>query len=157
MGAIKNPLFIDCEFTGLNQRNPGLLSLALVPVEGEPFYRELNDFDYGKCTSWVAQNVFPHLGMVQPISRQELKTELLQYLIHFHQARNGPVTICFDCYQDWQFVLDLVGQDKPQWLKSENILRFVQGENDLHSTHHALSDAIELRNKFIKTIGVAYQ
>ena len=55
-------LFLDTEFTGLDQQNPSLISLALVKEDGEYFYAELPPMFYAhRASDWVRQNVQPHL------------------------------------------------------------------------------------------------
>ena len=57
-------LFIDTEFTGLNQRWPRLISIGLVSEDGRhSFYAELPPESYTeKLTPWVQSNVLPLLN-----------------------------------------------------------------------------------------------
>lgn len=50
-------LFIDCEFNGYQG---ALISMALVPEMGEPFYHVLNT-DGVKIDPWVRENVMDRL------------------------------------------------------------------------------------------------
>ena len=65
-------LFIDTEFTGLNQRWPRLISIGLVSEDGRhSFYAELPPESYTeKLMPWVQSNVLPLLNggdyMMQP-------------------------------------------------------------------------------------------
>jgi len=55
-------LFLDTEFTGLDQDKPDLISLALVDEAGREFYAELPPSHYAvQCNEWVHFNVLPHL------------------------------------------------------------------------------------------------
>jgi len=54
-------IFLDCEFTQLNQYSK-LISLALVSQSGEEFYVELtNTYSLDDCSDFVIQNVLPQL------------------------------------------------------------------------------------------------
>ncbi len=58
-------LFLDTEFTGLNQRETRLISLALVPADGRnPFYAEIEEglgWRRDECSSFVLDEVLPIL------------------------------------------------------------------------------------------------
>lgn len=73
--------FLDTEFNGFNG---ALLSLALVPEDGDEFYVTLQCSD--AILSWVEQNVIPFLdhvpiGLVSPrLERREAAKALSAYL-----------------------------------------------------------------------------
>lgn len=55
-------LFLDTEFTGLDQANPDLISIGLVDECGREFYAELPESNWTvQCNEWVHFNVLPHL------------------------------------------------------------------------------------------------
>ena len=55
-------IFLDTEFTGLDQDKPDLISIALVDKAGREFYAELPPSHYAvQCNEWVHFNVLPHL------------------------------------------------------------------------------------------------
>ncbi len=55
-------VFIDTEFTGLDQAKPDLISIGLVDEAGCQFYAELPPSHYAvQCNEWVHSNVLPHL------------------------------------------------------------------------------------------------
>ena len=55
-------LFLDTEFTGLDQPKPDLISIALVDETGRDFYAELPESNWTvQCNEWVHFNVVPHL------------------------------------------------------------------------------------------------
>ena len=55
-------IFLDTEFTGLDQDKPDLISIALVDEAGRQFYAELPPSHYAvQCNEWVHFNVLPHL------------------------------------------------------------------------------------------------
>lgn len=54
-------LFLDCEFTQLDQ-DTKLISLALVSEAGDEFYVELTDtYQVEDCSDFVIQNALPQL------------------------------------------------------------------------------------------------
>lgn len=55
-------LFLDTEFTGLDQAKPDLIAIGLVDESGREFYAELPEFHWTvQCNEWVHFNVLPHL------------------------------------------------------------------------------------------------
>lgn len=55
-------IFLDTEFTGLDQPSPRLISLGMVAENGAEFYAELPQKDYlTSCDPWVWKNVLPLL------------------------------------------------------------------------------------------------
>ena len=75
--------FLDTEYNGVGG---ALLSLALVPDDGEELYLTLKTGE--KLVEWVEQNVVPYLDMVPPplswprLSRSDAAEELERYLRH---------------------------------------------------------------------------
>lgn len=55
-------IFLDTEFTGLDQAKPDLISIGLVDESGREFYAELPESHWTvQCNEWVHFNVLPHL------------------------------------------------------------------------------------------------
>ena len=76
-------LFIDCEFNGWQGE---LISMAIVPEMGEPFYHVLNT-DGMKIVPWVRENVmdrliFNHRGDY-PVSKSSFQAGLQKYLFQW--------------------------------------------------------------------------
>ena len=100
-------LFLDCEFTQLNQSSKlisliSLISLALVSEGGEEFYVELTDtYQVEDCSDFVIENVLPQLdlpshGATLADARVALKT--------FLSGFNGRLEVCSDAPEwDWIF------------------------------------------------------
>lgn len=88
-------LFIDTEFTGLDQQKPDLISLALVDMEGREFYAELPSSHYAvQCNEWVHLNVLPHLwGGEHVQSVATIRDRLTAWLA----SRPGRAVIVTDC------------------------------------------------------------
>lgn len=103
-------LFLDTEYTGLGQRPPKLISLALVAEDGSrEFYVELADtWAIEDCTAFVKREVLPLLGGPRE-SRAEARSELRSWLA----AAPRKVQTACDAETDWRFLLDLLGPDRP--------------------------------------------
>lgn len=74
--------FLDTEFIE-DGRRIDLISIALVPDEGKPFYRCNLDCNLGAASPWVRDNVLPHLppfGDAAWAVRTQIRDELLSYL-----------------------------------------------------------------------------
>jgi len=71
-------LFIDCEW---NSYKGELISMALVPLNGESFYEVL---EWSNPKEWVAKNVIPVLGKY-PICRDDFTEKLSAYLCKFDE------------------------------------------------------------------------
>lgn len=61
-------IYFDTEFTGLDHKNPDLISLGCVAETGEKFYAEFTDYDISKCSDWVKENVIANLITENPNS-----------------------------------------------------------------------------------------
>lgn len=53
----ENIIFMDGEFTELNENGTTFISIALVKPNGEYYYAINADYDAKKCTDWVKENV----------------------------------------------------------------------------------------------------
>ncbi|MFC5429463.1 hypothetical protein ACFPTO_11725 [Paraburkholderia denitrificans] len=103
-------LFLDTEYTGLGQRPPKLISLALVAEDGSrEFYVELSDtWTLDDCTPFVLREVLPLLdGPRRPldVARAQLSAWL--------EDAPRSVQIACDSETDWRFLLDLAGTPQP--------------------------------------------
>lgn len=54
-------IYFDTEFTGLDHKDPDLISLGCVAETGEVFYAEFTDYDISKCDDWVKEHVIANL------------------------------------------------------------------------------------------------
>jgi len=85
-------LIIDCEFNQLQ-----LMSMALVPETGEPFYEVVVVGDY--LTDWVRENVVPVLNK-EAIWLNKFQVKLSEYLNQFTSIEliaDWPEDIAFFC------------------------------------------------------------
>lgn len=98
-------LFLDCEFTQLN-RDPKLISLALVSEAGHEYYVELTDTYVTKdCSDFVIQNVLPQLNLP---ARGQTLVEAQTSLLAFLSSLEGPLELCSDAPAwGWDFFCQL--------------------------------------------------
>ena len=153
-------LFLDTEFTSLEQANPSLISLALVDERGSYFYAELPPASYiHRASPWVQANVLPLLwgGSYRvPI------TELPERLITWIEAIEDRAMIVTDSPDfDFDLMLKPLLDPWPRNLARQPMIfdSYAMGTNrqawlsgvmaDYHSVerpdHHALHDAQALR------------
>jgi hypothetical protein len=152
-------VFVDTEFTGLDQEKPDLISIALVDEEGHQFYAELPPSHYAvQCNEWVHLNVPPHLwGREYVQSVPLVRDRLAEWLA----AGGHRVVIITDCPDaDFRFLR----WPLPQWqsnvapaprlfsswsMGDEEQPKLQARMHSYHSTerplHHALHDANSLR------------
>lgn len=102
-------LFLDCEFTQLNQ-DTKLISLALVSEAGDEFYVELTDtYQVADCSDFVIQNVLRQLNL--PIYGMSL-VEAQAVLRVFLDSIEGQLEVCSDAPdRDWDFSCQLAYVD----------------------------------------------
>lgn len=137
-------LFIDCEFNGYQG---ALISMALVPEMGEPFYHVLNT-DGVKIDPWVRENVmdrliYNHRGDY-PISRTSFAGALQKYLSQWTE-----VTIVADWPDDIKYFCDSLITGPGEAINTP-YLNFEIRRLDINSDvpHNALSDAYAIRKAY---------
>lgn len=112
-------LFLDTEFTGLNQ-DAELISIALINEAGDhSFYAEFSDYESAKLADWHHQNVLPHL-LFQPTkplpevpagcqmlhgNTQEITAALKNWLAQFPQIEIWADVLPYD----WVLFCELFG------------------------------------------------
>jgi hypothetical protein len=102
-------LFLDCEFTQLNQ-DTKLISLALASETGDEFYVELTDtYQVADCSDFVIQNVLPQLDLsLYGMSLVEAQAALRVFL----GSIEGQLEVCSDAPDwDWDFFCQLAYVD----------------------------------------------
>ena len=92
-GAAPLRYFLDTEYNGWGG---ALLSLALVPDDGEELYLTLN-WD-GVLEEWVRRNVVPYLDMVPPqlVSPRLSRSDAARALAHYLAGDDEPLIVA-----DW--------------------------------------------------------
>lgn len=144
-------LFLDCEFTQLNQGTK-LISLVLVAETGEEFYVELTDtYLVEDCSDFVIQHVLPQLDLHRHgLSLIDAQVSLREFLNGF----NDPLEVCSDAPEwDWDFFCQLA-YVKYEWPShvanlSTNLIQLLRhleasdlGDEPIPDLpHHALLDA----------------
>jgi hypothetical protein len=103
-------LFLDCEFTQLNQ-STNLISLALVSEDGDEFYVELTDtYQVEDCSEFVIEHVLPQLDLPSHgATLVDAQVALKTFLSRF----DGRLEVCSDAPEwDWDFVCQLAYVDR---------------------------------------------
>ena len=145
-------IFLDTEFTGLDQIKPDLISIGLVDETGREFYAELPHRSYqSQLTDWTRQNVVSHLWAGKYIQTpSQISGRLAPWI-----AACGKATVVSDCPSaDFPFLRALL----PVWPKrlAKVAAAFEVQQPVIEETmssyfhanrprHHALHDAHALR------------
>ena len=144
-------LFLDCEFTQLNQ-DTKLISLALVSEAGDEFYVELTDtYKIEDCCDFVIQHVLPQLSLTRyGMSLVDAQAALSAFL----GSIEGQLEVCSDAPDwDWDFFCQLAYADHkwPSHLENRptnliHLFRHFEADDigDIalpELPHHALLDA----------------
>ena len=144
-------LFLDCEFTQLNQSTK-LISLALVSEGGDEFYVELTDtYQVEDCSDFVIENVLPQPDLP---SHSATLADAQMALKTFLSGFDESLEICSDAPEwDWDFFCQLAYLDH-RWPsnvtnQATNLIRVfreLEADNIGDMTipelpHHALLDA----------------
>lgn len=165
-------IFLDTEFTGLDQAKPDLISIGLVDETGREFYAELPEDNWTvQCNEWVHFNVVPHLwGGAYVLGEAALRERLIAWI----ESAGDEAVIVTDC-PDADFFTQLK-RLLPQWPKNLKTwpIQFTawsMGDDrqpelqklmkDYHSKdrpeHHALHDAQALRLALIYAVKNGWQ
>ena len=129
-------LFIDTEFTGLNQRWPRLISIGLVSEDGRhSFYAELPPESYTeKMMPWVQSNVLPLLSG----GDCEIQPDVLRLRLAAWLGALGAVRIVTNAPDfDFAFLRATLGT----WPSSVNAAPIRFDTHTLGSAHQALLQA----------------
>lgn len=165
-------VFLDTEFSGLGQRRPRLISLALV-AEDEgipPLYVETPSESWSeKATPWVMENVVPLLrGGESVVPLDEARARVLGWL----EGLGAEIVVVTDCPEyDFAFlqaVLEpwpgIVAREAvkfgsnsmgPQYVEALKAARESFYASDMPE-HNALADALALRRMWFaaKALGL---
>lgn len=152
-------MFIDTEFTGLDQIKPDLISIALVDEDGRAFYAELPPASYQvQLTEWTHNHVVCHLQGGKHIQTLE---QIRGRLAPWITAARDRAQIVSDCPDADFSLLKRVLLEWPKNLAKEAMLfnSWSMGDNKQPALealmmqyftperpqHHALHDAQALR------------
>lgn len=143
--------FLDTEYNGIGG---ALLSLALVPDDGEELYLTLKTDE--KLVDWVEANVVPYLDMVPQqlkwprLSRSDAQDALERYLRHDDQ-----VVIVADWPEDIAQFCDLMITGPGDMVEIRDVtfrLLPLTNFSTAHNSevpHNALHDARSLRDHYL--------
>ena len=152
-------IFLDTEFTGLDQIKPDLISIALVDETGREFYAELPPATYQvQLSEWAHDNVVCHLRGGKYIQTMEqIRGRILPWIT----ATREKTMIVTDCPDADFTLLKRVLLDWPKNLAKEPMLftswsmggnkqpalekRMSEYFTQEQPRHHALNDAHALR------------
>ena len=101
-------IFLDTEFTDFH--NPELISIALVPEEGDSFYAEVSDYDRAKSSDFVKQNVEPLLTGQNRMLLWRLGDKIAKYLYDIEES----IEIVVDYVGDWYLLFDVLREFVPE-------------------------------------------
>lgn len=137
-------LFIDCEF---NSTDGGLISMALVSLDGKEFYEVV---DCGEeIDPWVAENVMPILNK-DPISFEDFQVKLKDYLSNF----NNPFVMA-DYVDDIKYFMEAMITGPGKWFMIQPLRCEVDDRlSARHSVikHNALEDARAIRDSYVTPV-----
>jgi hypothetical protein len=153
-------LYLDTEFTGLDQASPDLISIGLVDEAGGEFYAELPESHWTvQCNEWVHFNVLPHLWRGEHV---QTEASISERLTEWIESIPGECVVVTDCPSaDFFMMLKRLLHRWPKNLQGSPILFSAWSMGDeqqpilqqlmdaYHSAnrprHHALHDAHALR------------
>lgn len=153
--------FIDTEFHE-DGHIIELISIALVSEDGHEYYAVSNEFDEGRCSDWLHENVLPNLPVDGRISRKKIASDIEALLF---QHSDPEIWGYFSDY-DWVVFCQLFGSMInlpafiPQYcldLKQEMHLLGLT-KHDLPrqkgAAHDALADARWIREAWLHIYGL---
>lgn len=164
-------LFLDTEFTGLDQDKPDLISIALVDEAGREFYAELPPSHYAvQCNEWVHFNVLPHLwGGDHVQSVTDTRDRLVAWIASI-QDRAVIVTDCPDAdfrllrwlLSEWPENLAPTPMLFTAWSMGDDEQPELHARMAIYHTperpaHHALHDANSLRIGVLSALDHGWQ
>lgn len=135
--------FFDTEFIE-DGKTIDLISIGIVRESGGSIYCISNEFDESKASDWVKENVLTKLGNQKRYSREEIKTDILNFI-----GENKPEFWAYYADYDWVVFCQLFGtmmelpKGYPMYCNDLKQLCNSLGNPDLGScdAHNALEDA----------------
>lgn len=160
-------VFFDTEFTHLFNVNsikgPELISVGLIGESGKLFYAENAEFDESECTTFVLDEVLPHLQGGEYLMQYE---DLAKRLKSWIESFGKPVLLVSDAPNfDWPYLSEMFvaysypnnlvkyGADEITFDNQAQLLRFKLHLKEIEKgvdfkKHHALEDAKANRDAF---------
>lgn len=84
--ANRKIVFLDTEFTGERQHTT-LLSIALVTVQGEKIYLNLNDYDRSQVDPWITKNVIDKIDNATSVNSTVAAQKIHDFLLRYSEGR----------------------------------------------------------------------
>lgn len=160
-------VFFDCEFTDLVD-GAKLISVGLVSLDCQSLYIELTDgWQIEECSDFVVENVLPHLGSGDQLSRPQATVRVFDWLT----ALEEPGGIELLCDSPWDPILirpllppkiaflppriEVVAfaAETKQALFLDTLEQLL-GASTFGPQHHALADAQALREAWMVAEGI---
>ena len=127
-----------------------LLSIGIVSEDGRELYLENSEADMDRASQWVKDNVIVYMGSGPVISREEIKTRVLEFI-----GQDKPEIWAYYADYDWVVLCQLFGtmmdlpQGWPMYCRDLKQLCDDRGDPALpvqdSDEHHALADAMWTR------------
>ncbi|KKQ75163.1 MAG: hypothetical protein US96_C0016G0017 [Candidatus Woesebacteria bacterium GW2011_GWB1_38_5b] len=163
----KNIIFFDTEFTSLDPYKGEILSIAMVKLNGEELYLELENG--GEVDPWVKDNIIPTLKGPK-VTRQEAIDKIKGFV-----GESKPYLVSYVNQYDVIYLYKLFkGEEKPfYWLPidfaailfgmginpegyypqdKDNFFKEIGFDASGYKLHNALDDAKMLREVYLKMI-----
>ncbi len=142
--------FFDTEFIELGSSEPiQLVSIAVVSEYGAEYYAVSNQFEAGRASDWVKENVFPFLGDQPRLVNKEIAESVLKFIKH--NCTLPPEFWGYYADYDWVVFCQLFGsmidlpkgwpmycRDLKQWCDQLGNPQLAKQES---AEHNALNDA----------------
>ena len=139
-------IWIDTEFTTFKG---SLISLGMVDENDNTFY-EVIEFPEAECHEWVKKNVLPILG-TEPVSK-----EMFEYRFYKYISKYDTLHVIADWPDDIKYFCEILHTRPGECLNIPSRTTFeIARRMDCHSNqpHHALSDAIGIKQAWMKKYG----
>jgi len=141
--------FFDTEFIE-DGKTIDLISIGIVRESGGSIYCISNEFDESKASDWVKENVLNNLGYQKRYSREEIKTDILNFINYRSSEGNKPEFWAYYADYDWVVFCQLFGtmmelpKGYPMYCNDLKQLCVSKGDPKLSpcDAHNALEDAL---------------
>lgn len=140
--------WLDTEF-GERPCTIDLISIGIVAEDGREYYAHSSEYDVGALNKWVRENVLPYLADKAPISRAQIRNEILEFCDP--EKYGKPEFWGYYCDYDWVVFCWLFGAmiDLPEGfpMYCRDIKQFADDLGDVRlpeqgkGEHDALADA----------------
>lgn len=137
-------IWFDTEFIE-DGKTIDLISIGVVREDGAAYYAHSAEYDVGKASQWVRENVLPHVADTAPISRAQIAADIVDFV------GEKPEFWAYYADYDWVVLCQLYGtmmdlpKGWPMFCRDVKQLAVETGNPELppqnSAEHHALADA----------------